>query len=524
MKTTKYLILFLIMTFAVSSCLEDKGNYNYSKTEVITVEGIKSSYTILSRGEHNLEIPTTVTSSLDDAKLTYKWSIFEKNAAGYVPKKVEIATTKDLDYKVELEAMGWELTFEVTNEKTGYTVKYLMSLNVVTEYTKGWYVLKDDGVNSDLDLFPVSDTYVVKDAPKKNLFMKINDRNLKGKAVKLGYLTSYKTMSPSGQYVNTKTLFATAENDIFAATISDLVVINDYSTIMYSPKPNPKLMGIIGGSSMQYLLSDGKIHSITANSANLGKFGFEKQFDEKGSDYQLSPYVAATTYENIVLFDNMSSSFIKGTAYTPILVNLSEDGTSQLPIRNNNHICLYMEQRKSVYDPATYTNDYYAYGVFEEKDTRERMIGYIFLHDSQFKVTKTPIKPTDKANIATLFTISKDEDMMYFAAEGKVYSRNLVTNVEQVEYEVPAGEEIVLLRHLQNPLYSHTPEDEKPYCHNLIGVGTNCGGEYKVRMFEKVAGLFDPQTPIFEIKGEGNLGDIRYVSPAMGGNDLKNYY
>lgn len=523
MRTTKYLIAFLLMALAGSSCLNDKGNYNYSKTEVIAVEGLKSSYTILSRGEHNLEIPITVTTSLDDAELIYAWSVIEKNVSGYVPKKIEIATTEDLDYKVELDAKAWDLALEVTNEKTGYTVKYLTELNVVTEYTRGWYVLKDDGVNSDLDMFPVSDTYIVKDDPKENLFMKVNERNLKGKAVKLGYLTKYKIMSPSGLYVNTKTLFATAENDIFAASISDLVILNDYSSIMYSPKPDPKLMGIIGGSTKQYLLSNGKIHSISASSSNLGKFGFEKQFDDKGSDYQLSPYLSIISYENVVLFDNLSSSFVKCTI-DPILVNQSEDPTSQLPIRNNNHTCLYMEFSKSVYDPATYNSDYYAYGVFEEKDTKERMIGYILMDDSKFKVSKTPIKPTDKANIAKLFTISKNEDVMYFAAEGKVYSRNLVTNLEKVEYEVPAGEEIVLLRHLENRLYPSTSEDEKPYCHNLIAVGTNCGGEYKIRMFEKVAGSFDPKTPLFEMKGKGNLGDIRYVSPGMVLSDEKNYY
>lgn len=528
MKIGKYLIAFLILTFAVSSCLDDKGNYNYSESEIITVGNIKSSYSVISRGEQNLVIKPDVTASFEDAQLTYKWSVYERNAGGYVPKFIEIATTKDLDYEVELDTKNWVLAFEVTNEKTGYSVKNIMPLSVGTEYTKGWYVLKDDGVNSDLDMFQVGESYVVEDnAPKENLFMKVNERNLKGKALKLSYLTQYKSMSPSGLYVNTKTLLATSENDIFAASINDLTLLNDYSTIMFSPNPDPKPMGVIG-TTMQYLLSNGKLHSISANSQNIGKFGFAKQFDEEGSDYQLSPYVSSFTNSSLIAFDNLSSSFVKGS-YLPILTIQGEDATSELPIKNNNHTCLYMELYKKVYDPAIYRYDYYAYGVFEEKDTKERMIGYIFIHDSKFKVTKIPVKQTDKANVASLFTISKDEDILYFAAEGKVYSRDISissegnSGVEKIEFEVPAGEEIVLLRHLKKPLYSHTSEDEKPYCHNLIAVGTNCGGEYKVRMFEKVAGHFKPSTPLFEMKGKGNLGDVKFILPSLYEDD-GNYY
>lgn len=527
MKTGKYLIAFLIMTFVVSSCLDDKGNYNYSESEVITVVNIKKDYSILSRGEQNLVIEPDVTASFEDAQLTYKWSVYKRNVASNASGYAVIATTKNLDYEVKLGAENWILAFEVTNEKTGYSVKNLMSLSVGTEYTRGWYVLKDDGVNSDLDMFPVSETYVVKDAPKENLFMKVNERNLKGKALRLSYLTDYKSMSPSGLYTNTKTLFATSENDVFAATINDLTLLNDYSTMMFAPNPEPKPMGIIG-STTQYLLSNSKLHSLSAMSQNIGKFGFVKQFDEEGSDYQLSPYVSSFTNASLIAFDNLSSSFVKGSAL-PILTIQGEDATSELPIKNNNHTCLYMELHKTIYDPATYRNNYYAYGVFEEKDTKERMIGSIFIHDSKFKVEKIPIKQTDKANVASLFTISKDEDVLYFAAEGKVYSRDISISdgenqgVEKIEFEVPAGDEIVLLRHLKVPLYPSTSEGEKPYCHNLIAVGTNCGGEYKVRMFEKVAGHFKPSTPLFEMKGKGNLGDVKFVSPALF-NDEKNYY
>lgn len=79
--------------------------------------------------------------------------IYETNVQGRIEPLDTIGRTKDLNYYVREDAKDWVLVFMVRNKKTGYTQYKNSTLTVNTQFTRGWYVLKDDGTQSDLDLF-----------------------------------------------------------------------------------------------------------------------------------------------------------------------------------------------------------------------------------------------------------------------------------------------------------------------------------------------------------------------------------
>lgn len=140
----KSLIYIFIILFAtgLTSCFTDKGNYNYTALEEVTISGIDPSYTKLALTDR-IQISPTVTASDKNAKLEYFWAIYNPAGAGYESSGQldTIAKTKDLDYPVNLPARTWGLLFGVKNSTTGYTKLKEVTLNVTTQFTRGWFVL-----------------------------------------------------------------------------------------------------------------------------------------------------------------------------------------------------------------------------------------------------------------------------------------------------------------------------------------------------------------------------------------------
>lgn len=504
-----YIYLLSIISILFSGCFSDKGNYDYAKKEVITVEGIEKFYSRVT-GVDALTITPTVHSSEPGAKLTYKWEIFEL-VLGQTVKLETIATTKDLNYPIKNNAKKYVVMHTVTNQVTGYSHITTIDLQVVTEYINGWYILKDNGTKSDIDLFPTPTSITPLPTPRENIMLTVNGRQLEGKGNKLATLSQYNIEVPEKGYVKSRAFFALSEKDIFVTDITNMKIVRDVSDITYSAlsPANPQLIfGAKGGMMDQFMLNDGQLHSIYNMSGNIGVFGQAKVMDEKLSPYRLSKYVI-DTYKLYLMFDEISSSFVVGNSATSIfLTRIIDDPSTPIKANNNNLECLYM----GVQDIASYAAPKKIYGVFRDKTTK--VVKILAIDGStiptKFKAeVKSVVNAGDKLNQAELITLSRDENVIYFVAEGKVWSRNLESNLEKVEFTPASGEKITFLRHLSQAAAKVSVD----YHYNYIVVGSNSAGTYNVRMFTKSAGSFSPSTPAIEFGGKGNCVDILHIYP-----------
>ena len=82
-------MIFLVTAiFGLGSCYDDKGNYDYTPIDEISVEGIQNSYSALVGGK--LEISVNLIHSIENAgdeHLAYSWNVTGE----------EVSTEKDLD-------------------------------------------------------------------------------------------------------------------------------------------------------------------------------------------------------------------------------------------------------------------------------------------------------------------------------------------------------------------------------------------------------------------------------------------
>lgn len=146
MKVKYYLCCLFVMLLA--ACAGDKGNYDYTKVDEITISGIKSSYTVDMGGV--IRIPITVEHSIDGGEhnLSYLWEIDKK----------EVGTSKDLDYRLPATVGFGEkpCLLTVTDEDTGMKFFKQFEIVVVSPFNWGYYMLcEDENGNSSVTYMPV---------------------------------------------------------------------------------------------------------------------------------------------------------------------------------------------------------------------------------------------------------------------------------------------------------------------------------------------------------------------------------
>lgn len=510
MNTKLYMCVLAVFSLSIYSCYEDIGNYSYSEPEIITVEGIEPSYDRVA-GVDKLTITPTVSSSIPDATFTYRWAMYETEGTGI--QLETIATTKDLNYEINKEAKIWRLVFYVTNTKTNYTHIVKSSIQVSTNYTRGWYVLKDDGKDSDLDLF-ITQNSIIPTVTIDDIFSKMHSRKLSGKALKLSFSAEYRAPGNNGVFTKVRTLFAVAESDLFAVKIDNMKIIRDRRTITYQTIKDVKFQTFGSSSSNLFLLFNGYVHGIAGMVNNVGIFGMPKLIDDVASEYRMSKFFVPCV-SNTFGYDDLSCTLFKVDANQTILQPLGDSEETELSVNKNNKECLFLGVKKETDFKGTDM-----LGVFKDKTTNERII--LSINTSNLAKCKTKIvdklTEKDKANSASIYTLSNDENMMYFVAEGKIWSRNLSNKNEKIEFTLPAGEEVSLIRHLKC-----TNKNDADYLYNFVVVGSNKDGKYKIRMFEKIAGNFVSETPRVEFGGEGNCADIIYISPKITNNPVPHF-
>lgn len=510
MKKYNYIIL-LLTTVLFAACYEDIGNYDYSEKEEITVTGIKGEYTVTAFVD-SLNLTPTIVSNVDEnAEFDYTWEIYSTIAGS---TKEMLAQTKDLKHEVSENAGTWNLLFAATNKKSGLT-KYVKSkINVATEYTKGWYAIKDDGVNSDIDQYVVADT-VVPTHVANDVFSKINGRKMPGEAQLITFMAQYKSFAAGGaRSAYTRTLVALSEEDITLNYINTMEIIRDVDNFTFeTPSVKKPMYAGFSARTLSSLLviNAGQLHAIYTTSLNNGIFGAAAARNDAHDDYYLSKYaisiVKSSDKKNLCLFyDEMSSSFVYYNVNSQKLIDVTANAACEMPTKNSGKEMLFMGmQTLSVTGAVAYMKDK------DEVAGADRTLVLISNGYANLLLNTEAITSDQKLYDATNITCSQDEQVIYFVHnKNELWSRNLSSSVETLQFQAEADEEITMVRQRKSDT------TEKAYFkHNYVIVGVSSSdGTYKSHFFDKTAGDLNEEAD-FVMEGEGRVKDVIFISPNM---------
>ena len=353
-----------------------------------------------------------------------------------------------------------------------------------------------------MDFFTTPNS-IIADKRVENVYSFVNGEKLNGKPVMLRFFNDFKAPNDKGEYSPTRSICLVTNEDVGIVTLSGLELIKDFKTLFHG-EPTKRSMQMIGNNFINYyLINDGQLHSMIGQGPSTGTFGGRKLKDAQDTPYSLSPFHLMYT-SSAFFFDEISSSFFSADVRNMNLIPVTDDADVTLSSTNNNKRMLYMGIRT--------TGHLTGYAIFQDKDDlSKRSIAQIIPSVSQFKIYHKTLESGEKLYKGDNFAlIYQEEEVMYFSLGKEVWSRNLSNDKEKLQFTVPANEEITFIRYRK--FSGSGPEAN--YSYNYVMVGTNDGGQYKVRMFTKSGGDLSA-SPAFILEGKGIAKDALLVGPTI---------
>jgi hypothetical protein len=169
-------ILCALLCVTAGSCFKDKGNYDYTAINAVTIDSFGNKAALYL---DSLIIKPAISAGPDESVLkdtgrwSYLWTAAIVNrvaAKGDVPL-ITLSKSKDLRIKLTMRPEKYTLYFKITDNYTGNIFYMQTALTVTTSTHEGWLLLTDINNVARLDMVsfmpaPLTDTFVLTDLLK----------------------------------------------------------------------------------------------------------------------------------------------------------------------------------------------------------------------------------------------------------------------------------------------------------------------------------------------------------------------
>lgn len=520
MKRTIIQYLLVGIVCCLSSCYDDDSTLGSNYVSDIEIAGL-ADQSVVSYSQNFLNVQPTVTTDYPEDQLEYAWYIYADNTPeqenGF--RKDRIATTKDLNYEVNLPSGLYHLVFEVTSLTNDFSKTATMNLSVSTAFSKGFYILKEtaDG-NTDIDLW--NEGILSEDILAKKLGAPMNGAPRNLSLVYTGeFINPELNRTARGNLVH----IFTEENEYKGFESESLTEVFNNETLFYAGNMDNEEPYIIfrAPNHTVYFSNTGIRTAATVFSGtnyNSGRLGFPA--DEHGA----SKFIIPVSYGQEMVYWSNSEHALRNVNFNfqPSSLVTSADGST------------YPDDLECISAGANITGDVYsptvvAYFLCEQPSTGDR---YLLLLDGGFTFTGVQIKQIIKLDPS--LHIARDKIVainrrtatyIYSISEdNKLYAYSWVSNDER-EFPlpgIPAGEDITYLTNQYFYLSEVYGYDTSFNFDDLI-VGTQTGNTYKLYFYsasKDMNGGRPIADPSRVITGTGQVKAVRFlVSMSVRGSD-----
>lgn len=500
-------IVWIFILALVCSCIDDKGNYTYlSSSDIMPIEisGLEKEMTI--EVDSTLHLTPELLNMDNPDKYTYEWYVMEYNVAGKAPERRDIGQEKDLNYKVTLDPGVWRLSYKVINPENNVFVRAEIKLSVVATVidNKGWYILKDNGEETDFDYINMEDV-LYKDVLRER------ELQLPGTAVAMEYQPSGFDYNITDSYGNVVTLInqsafhVVSTQEIYSFNSKTLKLIFDFQDQFYSVPETCQPQNVVHlGGGFRFLQNNGKIYYVNGVSPNIGKVS------PVSGNYNLYKDYIPSGGRECIVFDQTSNSLMLADAYLTELAELAEleqDGSiysfTNMPY---DMVCIGYNMPTQGYKQG--------YIVMRHKESGEGILLRVFGKYSTSITSLSAIPKESKLLQAKLVTPPQNADFLYFVyGTNHIYSYENASGlpIEDREKEVlsyPEGETITSIRQVFAAQTDNTPQK------NQLAVLTTQDGKWKLYLYD-LLGESTPEInpePVKVYEGEGNGRYLLYRS------------
>ena len=503
---TKYLCIVATVCLLMACYSDDSTPLDNIQVNEIIVSGIESSYTMTAYVGDRLTI-NPIFEGYDESELEFQWMLINEKTGttDSQNEKIEpemLGTDKNLDYEVNLPPGVYQIRLYTTVKASGLQTISYANLNVQTEFSKGFYILKEtaDG-NTELDL-------VTKDFDvAENLLTATQGSVMKGKPVNLCQNYIMYCINPDNDEMESVSAITICSDskDFTVLRTNDLKQIFNKKNIGFEEMPaDEQVYGIYPSTIYTFMLTSKGIYSTSAagsfGSPTTGQFGLPE------------PEVACSPY---YYYD--FNGYGGGVFWNPVTHSLTayDYGQSSGPLIRRDRTGADVTQNLINYDCLHCGFNFLnrtSKGVFILKDgtTGNR---YIIQTRGQSTSTYLDSNAQLSGHMATASyyaTNGMSAAYTYCVDGGKLYACNLSTgNYEEVELQpqgIAAGETITFIA---NQFYYGS--------FDYFIIGTQNGQNYKLYFYE-INGGAPIGSPIQIVEGQGTVKKVRYMNPTFSDN------
>lgn len=485
-------IIFALAALALTACVRDNGNYDYTRLPEITATGINPDYRQVLPMDDVLTIDPVVEGGTN---LEFEWVQITRTASGIELVKKTVGNERKLVLPVGSYGLGsYYLFLYVRNRDNGVEKHFRTTLEVQSEYSRGTWLLKESaGGNTDLDML-LDDGRMAPDI--------IADKfgaPLGGAPRSIGALYFYPMIDPAtSQKVSAHSIgVVTQTGEVNILRASDMHRAFDHQTMFYEPQGEQPIKFLTSGGGQGLYLSNKGVGAVaTTESATGNSSGIMGGIS---TTFSAGDHYAFFINANHLCWDatNDKLFFIDGSGnstMSDLILGMTNPAWGNFSTMNST--CVYMgglTQKGAVM-------------VLRDKTTDALTI-YSF--DMNFLATAAAVPAGSKLNGATLITSSEmsvSKKVLWFVADNEIY-----------EYDVTAGTETKLaldgmptgeITCLRNYWYQMaTP------AFNQLFVATAEGASYNAAMWN-IAADTPTGAPVRTVQGEGRIKNVLYMGVA----------
>lgn len=488
-------IIWLLLGILACSCYEDKGNYDYHEIpEINSIDSVKSWYTKYSFDTLKI-YPDIQTRGVDEYK--YWWVIYNGNTF-----LDTLCRTKDLTYIVSQPMGSYRLLFSATSLSTGVETRKSTFLEVTSQTSKGWYVVKTVEGGTDMDYFS-NDSSIL----GENVIYSAYNYRVEGGAERLSWLSGYMDPDEKGKYVKSNRLFVISRTALAVYNPANGELTRKTEDVFYAV-PEINMGRVFTNADAMYLLNSGHLHKIKLmTGVNQGRFsGVIPHPDGPLVEYHLSNYTAGWSMQGPILFDEISRSFLMSTqsgvsllrfenksgsrSFSQMPYDLLFMGTRMIPQPTGSpfvHACALMKH---------VTDNEYKIFVLNVKNS----ITYPLVDDGEYNVASS----SGLVN-ARFRAMNPQLLQMYYIDGHKLMQYRFSDGVSlEAGFDIPSDETVTFL---QTDCYDHYTIDMA-----MTAIGTQKGDKYKVYVYrtdKNTGGIIDE---IRTFEGKGKAAFIKSIT------------
>ena len=493
----KLLYLLAILPLFCSCDSSDDSTLANGTLPFIEIEDFQEGgYNIVSYQGNHLQIAPQITTGYSDSQLSYHWYLVDDQAQefAYINGKEysweEIGKDKNLDYEVNLSPGNYYICLDVTAEN-GYTVSKQTTLLVSTDFTSGYYILKEtsDG-NTELDVFRANENRLIED-----LFKATTGEALAGSPMTL-------SMSFDHSYIDENTNRQAGGNLAVVTTKKGLIrclYTGDLSAVL---RNDNILFDEMGSNVQPYLMYSGICSNFLISSDGM-RSQYCYSVGGGSGKYGVAGGLGGSRF---VLADNdgyMSVIWGESTHSLYYVDYNGGPGYFDNPTNNVNNMigweclaCGFSKMAK------------FAVFLLENSSTKERKLIYLKVSFSGVSVNKiVPVASSAHLAKGNVFTVSNSSStFIYTIDNNRIYGYDLNSGEEQEIGAADVGNETIT--YISDKYVSRKVD--------YFVVGTQNGNQYTLRFYNQLGGKPDG-APVYTVKGTGKVASIKFTNTTISG-------